>query len=221
MRLLLVEGDDTLAKTVLESMHRAGFSIDWKQDGLTATQALARMQEPYDVVLLAIGAPGLDGIEVLNTYRSAGGLAPVIILSASDAVADRIRGLDAGADGCFTEPFDSGELAARVRALRRSRAGYTQPVYIHGALTLDPTRYEASKGGKPLVLTRRQFALLLVLIEEPGRVFTRAELERKLYGRRDNVRSNAIEVHVHSLRRKIGGGEILTIRGIGYRLKML
>jgi two-component system response regulator QseB len=164
---------------------------------------------------------GLDGIEVLNAYRRAGGLAPVIILSTSDAVADRIRGLDAGADGCVTEPFDSGELAARIRALQRSHAGDAQRVYIRGALTLDPTGYKASKSGKPLLLTRRQFALLLVLIEEPGRVFTRAELEKKLYGRGDNVRSNAIEVHVHSLRRKIGGGEILTIRGIGYRLKML
>ncbi|WP_114812643.1 response regulator [Paraburkholderia kururiensis] len=217
MRLLLVEDDDMIAEPVLEAMRRAGYAIDWAQDGRAAELSLGN--GVYDLVLLDLGLPKKDGIEVLRGYRNRGGAAPVIILTARDAVEDRIRGLDAGADDYLIKPFDLDELAARVRALLRRRTGQKQPVYAHGDLTLDPAAHEATKNGEPVALVPREFALLQVLIEEPSRVFTRAELEEKLYGWGEEVGSNTIEVHVHSLRRKIGAEQIVTVRGVGYRLK--
>lgn len=217
MRLLLVEDDEMIAETVLESMRRAGYAIDWAQDGRAAELSLGN--GVYDLVLLDLGLPRKDGIELLKSYRKTGGLAPVIILTARDSVDDRIRGLDAGADDYLIKPFDLDELAARARALLRRRTGQKQPVYTHGELSLDPAAHEATRNGEPLPLVPREFALLQALIDEPTRVFTRAELEEKLYGWGQEVGSNAIEVHVHSLRRKIGADQIVTVRGVGYRLK--
>jgi two-component system response regulator QseB len=217
MRLLLVEDDEMIAETVLESMRREGYAIDWAQDGRAAELSLGN--GVYDLVLLDLGLPGRDGIDLLNSYRRQGGEAPVIILTARDAVNDRVRGLDAGADDYLIKPFDLDELAARSRALLRRRTGQKQPVYTHGELALDPAAHEATKGGVPLALVPREFALLRALIEEPARVFTRAELEDKLYGWGEEVGSNTIEVHVHSLRRKIGAEQVVTVRGVGYRLK--
>src|ERR1700679_2798151 len=217
MRLLLVEDDEMIAETVLESMRREGYAIDWAQDGRAAELSLGN--GVYDLVLLDLGLPGKNGIDLLNSYRRQGGEAPVIILTARDAVTDRIRGLDAGADDYLIKPFDLDELAARARALLRRRTGHKHPVYTHGELTLDPAAHEVTKGGVPLALVPREFALLQALIEEPARVFTRAELEDKLYGWGEEVGSNTIEVHVHSLRRKIGAEQVVTVRGVGYRLK--
>jgi two-component system, OmpR family, response regulator QseB len=217
MRLLLVEDDEMIAETVLEAMRRAGYAIDWAQDGRAAELSLGN--GVYDLVLLDLGLPKKDGIEVLNGYRRAGGGAPVIVLTARDAVDDRIRGLDAGADDYLIKPFDLDELAARIRALLRRRTGQKQPVFTHGELTLDPAAHEATKNGELLPLVPREFALLQALIDEPTRVFTKAELEEKLYGWGEEVGSNTIEVHVHSLRRKIGADQIVTVRGVGYRLK--
>ncbi|MDP9158217.1 MAG: response regulator [Pseudomonadota bacterium] len=219
MRLLLVEDDDMIAETVVDFMRRAGYAIDHAADGRAADLSLAN--GVYDLVLLDLGLPKRDGIEVLNTYRRAGGVAPVIIITARDAVDERIRGLDAGADDYLMKPFDIDELAARVRALLRRRTGQKQPVYTHGELSLDPASHEARKAGVALPLVPREFALLQALIEEPTRVFRRPELEEKLYGWGEEVGSNTIEVHVHSLRKKIGTDEIMTIRGVGYRLKRL
>jgi two-component system response regulator QseB len=217
MRLLLVEDDEMIAETVLESMRREGYAIDWAQDGRAAELSLGN--GVYDLVLLDLGLPRKDGFDLLRGYRRLGGEAPVIILTARDAVNDRIRGLDAGADDYLIKPFDIDELAARARALLRRRTGHKHPVYTHGELTLDPAAHEVTKGGVPLALVPREFALLQALIEEPARVFTRAELEDKLYGWGEEVGSNTIEVHVHSLRRKIGAEQVVTVRGVGYRLK--
>ncbi len=217
MRLLLVEDDEMIAETVLESMGREGYAIDWAQDGRAAELSLGN--GVYDLVLLDLGLPKKDGIDLLNSYRKQGGQAPVIILTARDSVNERIRGLDAGADDYLIKPFDLDELAARARALLRRRTGQKQPIYSHGELTLDPAAHEVRKNDAPVALVPREFALLQALIEEPARVFTRSELEDKLYGWGDEVGSNTIEVHVHSLRRKIGAEQIVTVRGVGYRLK--
>jgi len=219
MRLLLVEDDEMIAETVLAALRRGGYTVDWAQDGRAAELSLGN--GVYDLVLLDLNLPKRDGLDVLATYRKNGGDAPVMILTARDAVDDRIRGLDAGADDYLMKPFDLDELAARVRALLRRRTGHKQPVDSHGELTLDPAAHEAGKGGVALNLVPREFALLQALIEEPSRVFRRSELEEKLYGWGEEVGSNAIEVHVHSLRRKIGAEEIVTVRGVGYRLKRI
>ncbi|RDU96834.1 response regulator [Trinickia dinghuensis] len=217
MRLLLVEDDRMIAEPVLDTMRRAGYAIDWAEDGRAADLSLGN--DVYDLVLLDLGLPKKDGIAVLRTYRDAGGAAPVIILTARDAVDERIRGLDTGADDYLVKPFDLDELAARVRALLRRRTGQKQPVYTHGELALDPAAHEVTKNGAPVALVPREFALLRALIESPTRVHTKAELEEKLYGWGEEIGSNAVEVHVHSLRRKLGAEQIVTVRGVGYRLK--
>ncbi|WP_244849669.1 response regulator [Caballeronia sp. SL2Y3] len=219
MRLLLVEDDEMIAETVLAALRRSSYTVDWAQDGRAAELSLGN--DVYDLVLLDLTLPKRDGLDVLGVYRKNGGHAPVMILTARDAVDDRIRGLDAGADDYLLKPFDLDELAARVRALLRRRTGHTQLVYAHGDLSLDPAAHEASKDGVALNLVPREFALLQALIEEPSRVFRRSELEEKLYGWGEEVGSNAIEVHVHSLRRKIGAEQIVTVRGVGYRLKRI
>jgi two-component system, OmpR family, response regulator QseB len=218
MRLLLVEADDTVAETVLASMRRARYTIDWKRDGEAARQALLR--ESHDLVLLALDVPRLNGIEMLGTYRKAGGLAPILILTQRDAGADGIRSLFAGADDFMRKPLDYDELTARVHVLLRRRVDHQQSVYTHGELTLDPAAHEASKDGNPLHLTPREFAILQALMEEPARAFSRAELTKLVYGQQPAPESNTIQVYVNSLRQKIGEDKILTIRGIGYRLKM-
>lgn len=219
MRLLLVEDDEMIAETVLASMRRAGYAIDWAAEGRAADLSLGT--GVYDLILLDLGLPKRDGIEVLKTYRKSGGAAPVLILTARDAVDDRIGGLDAGADDYLVKPFDLDELGARVRALLRRRTGQTNPIYTHGDIALNPVSHEATRHGEQLNLVPREFALLQALIEEPERVFRRSELEEKLYGWGEEVGSNTIEVHVHSLRRKIGAEQIMTVRGVGYRLKRL
>ena len=217
MRLLLVEDDGMIAETVADALRRDGYAVDHAADGRAA--ALSLDHDVYDLVLLDLGLPKQDGLAVLRAYRQAGGAAPVLILTARDAVEDRIAGLDAGADDYLVKPFDLDELAARIRALLRRRTGQARPVYAHGALTLDPAAHEVAKDGMPLALVPREFALLRILIEAPTRVFTKAELEDKLYGWGEEVGSNAVEVHVHSLRRKLGAEQIVTVRGVGYRLK--
>ncbi|MGI4859295.1 MAG: response regulator [Janthinobacterium lividum] len=219
MRLLLVEDDEMIAETIAGSMRQAGYAVDWARDGRAAELSLAN--GVYDIVLLDLGLPRRDGLEVLRRYRGHGGGAPVIIVTARDAVKDRIDGLDAGADDYLIKPFDLNELAARIRAALRRRTGQSQPVYSHGALSLNPASHEVLKSGVPIALVPREFSLLQALIEEPTRVFRRAELEEKLYGWGQEVGSNTIEVHVHSLRRKIGAEEVMTVRGVGYRLRRL
>jgi two-component system response regulator QseB len=216
MRLLLVEDDAMIAESVLDALRGLGHAVDWAEDGRAGELALGN--DVYDLVLLDLGLPKLDGLTVLRGYRASGGSAAVIIMTAQDAVTDRISGLDAGADDYLIKPFDLNELAARVRALLRRRVGQSRPVYSHGALVLDEISCEVTLHGVHVPLVAREFSLLRVFIEEPSRVFSKAELEEKLYGWNEEIGSNTIEVHVHNLRKKLGAEQIVTIRGIGYRL---
>ncbi|MGP8434229.1 response regulator [Paraburkholderia fungorum] len=216
MRLLLVEDDAMIAESVLDALRGLGHAVDWAEDGRAGELALGN--DVYDLVLLDLGLPKLDGLTVLRGYRASGGSGAVIIMTAQDAVTDRISGLDAGADDYLIKPFDLNELAARVRALLRRRVGQSRPVYSHGALVLDEISCEVTLHDIPVPLVAREFSLLRVFIEEPSRVFSKAELEEKLYGWNEEIGSNTIEVHVHNLRKKLGAEQIVTIRGIGYRL---
>ncbi len=216
MRLLLVEDDQMVGQAVCAGLRQDGFAIDWVTDGEQATTALR--VETFDLVLLDLGLPGKSGIEVLRSLRSRGAQHPVIILTARDAVADRIAGLDAGADDYVIKPFDLDELAARIRALTRRRAGRAEPVIQHGAMTLNPATREVRLDGTPVHLSGREFALLQALLDRPGAVLSRAQLEEKLYGWDDSVGSNAVEVHIHALRKKLGVDLIKNVRGVGYRV---
>jgi len=214
MRLLLVEDDSMIGSSVRQGLQQEGFTIDWVRDARAAE--LAATNDVYDVVLLDLGLPGKDGLDVLRTLRHRGNRMPVLILTARDAVADRVMGLDAGADDYLVKPFDLDELAARVRALMRRQWGRAEPVIQVGALTLNPATHEALLRGKPVVLSAREFALLQAFVERPGAVLSREHLEEKLYGWGEEVESNAIEVHIHSLRKKLGQDFIKNIRGVGY-----
>lgn len=214
MRLLLVEDDEMIAEPVLGALRREGYAVDWAKDGREAELSLAN--DVYDLVLLDLGLPKKDGVSVLAAYRRRGGEAPILILTARDSVTDRVSGLDAGADDYLVKPFDLYELAARARALLRRRTGRKQPVYAHGELALDPAAHEVTKGGEPVSLVPREFALLHVLIEEPARVFTKAELEERLYGWGEEVESNAVDAVIYSVRRKFGHAVIRNVRGLGW-----
>ena len=214
MRILLVEDDVMLGEGVRNGLRQQGHAVDWVQDGQAAEKALAG--EPYEVVLLDLGLPLKTGREVLADLRRRGRRVPVLILTAQDAVSYRVAGLDAGADDYLVKPFDLDELAARVRALHRRSRGRAGPLLEHGQLTLNPATHEVILGGAPVTLTAREFSLLQALLERPGRPISRARLEERLYGWSDQVESNAVEVHVHALRRKLGAEWIKTLRGVGY-----
>ncbi|HVL76565.1 MAG TPA: response regulator [Noviherbaspirillum sp.] len=216
MRLLLVEDDPMIGAGVRRGLQQDGFVVDWLRDGRSAESAF----DPslHELVLLDLGLPGRDGIEVLTKLRRRGETVPVLIMTARDAVADRVAGLDAGADDYLVKPFDLEELAARIRALLRRRAGRAEMVLQHGPLTLDPARHEATLDGVPLALSAREFALLQALLERPGVVMSVAALQDKLYGWDDEVGSNTIEVYIHALRKKLGPGFIKNVRGVGYMI---
>jgi two-component system, OmpR family, response regulator len=213
MRLLLVEDDGMLGESVRRGLRQQGHAVDWVRDGAAAELALA---EGYDAVLLDLGLPGKGGLEVLRGLRRRGDRVPVLIVTAEDAVPDRVAGLDAGADDYLVKPFDLDELGARLRALQRRGSGRAEPVIEHGRLRLDPAAHEVLLDGAPVALSPREFALLHALLEHPGRPMSRTRLEERLYGWGEQVESNAVEVHVHSLRRKLGAEWIKTLRGVGY-----
>jgi two-component system response regulator QseB len=214
MRVLLVEDDAMLGAGVRRGLEQMGHAVDWVQDGPAADVAVGG--EPYDVVLLDLGLPRKGGLEVLRDLRRRGRRVPVVILTAQDAVTERVAGLDAGADDYLVKPFDLDELAARIRAVQRRSTGRAEPVIEHGPLTLDPATHEVLLAGAPVSLSAREFALLHALLEHPGRPISRSRLEERLYGWSGQVESNAIEVHVHALRRKLGAQWIQTLRGVGY-----
>jgi len=214
MRLLLVEDDPMVGAAVQRGLRQEGHAVDWVQDGVAA--GLALRDHPFELVLLDLGLPRRDGLALLAEIRGAGNAVPVLILTARDSVSDRIAGLDAGADDYLIKPFDLDELAARVRALGRRQRGQAEPVVSHGRLVLDPAAHSVALDGEPVKLSAKEFALLQALLEQGGKPLSRSQLEDRLYGWGEEVESNAIEVHIHALRRKLGAGWILNLRGVGW-----
>ena len=214
MRILLVEDDTMIGQAVLGVLRSEHYAVDWVRDGVAAGAALAVGR--YDLVLLDLGLPRADGLQVLRELRARRDTVPVLVATARDAVGDRVAGLDAGADDYIVKPYDTDELLARVRALLRRSAGRGEPVISHRGLELNPATREASLDGTPLSLSPREWALLEPMLRRPGVVFSRPQLEQKLYGWKDEVSSNAVEVHVHGLRKKLGADFIRTVRGLGY-----
>ncbi len=214
MRILLAEDDPQLGDGLTVGLRQAGFAVDWVRDGAAADHALG--SEAFDLLVLDLGLPKLEGMSVLARLRQRGQALPVLVLTARDATGDKIAGLDAGADDYLVKPVDVDELAARIRALTRRAAGRAAPVLHHGVLTLDPAARTVTLDGAAVELSAREFSLLQTLLESAGRVLTRAQLEQSLYGWRDEPDSNALEVHIHHLRRKLGSDFIRTLRGVGY-----
>jgi two-component system response regulator QseB len=214
VRILLVEDDELLGAGIEDTLTRARYAIEWVRSGPLALAALER--GGFDALVLDLGLPGMDGLEVLRRARAGGSVTPVLILSARDTVAQRVAGLDAGADDYLTKPFDVDELLARVRALQRRVRGAARNVLEHGPLRLDPAALSVTHEGRPVVLQRREFMLLQKLLAAPGQVLTRVQLEESIYGWDGNVESNALDVHIHNLRKKLYPGVIRTVRGVGY-----
>ena len=214
MRVLLVEDDRMIAEGLQTALRQDGYTVDWVQDGVLATGAL--QANAFDLILLDLGLPRRNGIEVLRELRGRGNATPVIILTARDEVADRICGLDAGADDYVVKPFDLDELAARMRSVLRRAAGRGDPYIEHGGIRLNPVTHSVERDGTPVRLSAHEYAVLEALLQRPGAVLSRAQLEDRLYGWRDSVESNAVEVYIHSLRRKLGSEAIRTLRGVGY-----
>lgn len=216
MRVLLIEDDGLLADGMASGLRSLGFAVDACACGADAHAALRSAQ--YDAVLLDLGLPGGDGMQWLARWRAEGIDAPVLILTARDALASRIGGLDAGADDYLLKPIALGELAARLRAMGRRARGRPEPVWQHGALSFHPGTRSVTWNGQPVELTAREVALLEVLLASPSRVLSKAQILEKLYGWGDEIESNALEVYVHHLRRKLAPGIVRTVRGVGYAL---
>jgi DNA-binding response OmpR family regulator len=214
MRILLVEDDTMIGESLREALRRQGMAADWVRDGRAADSTLA--SERFDAVLLDLGLPQRGGLEVLRALRGRGDSTPVLVLTARDSLADKVTGLDAGADDYLVKPFELDELLARLRALVRRHAGRASPVLGVADLQLDPATREVTRGGRPVLLSAREFALLQALLERPGAIVSRAQLEDRLYGWGEELESNAISVYMHQLRRKLGDDLLHTVRGLGY-----
>ncbi|MET0382214.1 MAG: response regulator [Burkholderiaceae bacterium] len=217
MRVLLVEDDQMLGSALLRALHDASYAVDWVQDGGMASAALE--SHDYELVLLDLGLPTRDGIDVLRRLRSHGASTPVLIVTARDSVEQRIEGLDVGADDYLVKPFAVGELLARLRALIRRSAGTATSTLTNGVVTLEIATKLATAGGIAHSLSHREFALLQALMLRPGAVLSRAQLEQSIYGWGDEVESNAVDVIIHGLRRKLGADRIRNVRGLGWRVE--
>ena len=214
MRVLLVEDDRMIAQGLQTALRQDGCAVDWVADGRAAAAALHAAH--FDLVLLDLGLPERDGLEVLRELRRRDDATPVIILTARDDIQDRIAGLDAGADDYIVKPFDLDEVAARMRSLLRRVSGRGDPTIRVGAISLDPATHRVERSGAPVQLSAHEYAVLEALLQRPGAILSRAQLEDRLYGWDAQVESNAIEVYIHSLRRKLGTDSIRTLRGVGY-----
>ena len=216
MRILLIEDDQMVGSAVRQGLLLAGFAVDWATDGREAELSLAN--GVYDLAILDLGLPKKDGMAILQTLRAKGDAIPLLIASARDTVADRIAGLEAGADDYVLKPFDLDELVARVRALLRRHAGVGSPTLRCGTLVLDPARKTVTLAEQAVEVSAKEFAVLEALMHRPGAVLSRQQLEDSVYGWGEEVGSNAIEVHLHHLRKKLGVGLIKNVRGVGYRV---
>lgn len=216
MRLLLVEDDRMIGASVQSGLRQEGYSVDWVRDGAAAELAIAN--GVYELILLDLGLPRKTGLDLLAGLRRNGSILPVLVITARDSVADRVTGLDAGADDYLVKPFDLDELSARIRALLRRQAGRASPLIEHGPLSLNPATHEVFLDGASINLSGREFALLHALLEHSGVPLSRAQLEERIYGWDEEVESNTVEVYIHSLRRKLGAEWIRNVRGVGYRV---
>lgn len=216
MRLLLVEDDALIGDGLVAGLGQAGYAVDWVRDGEAALTAIAA--QPYAAAVLDLGLPRRDGTVVLKALRDRGDATPILVLTARDGLEDRVRGLDLGADDYVLKPFDLDELTARLRAIIRRAHGRARPTLVAGEVCLDPATHRVSVSGEPVTLTPREFALLELLMENAGRVLSRRALEDRLYAWEAGLESNALEVHVHHLRRKLGNALIQTVRGVGYTI---
>ncbi|MGH8149780.1 MAG: response regulator [Steroidobacteraceae bacterium] len=214
MRVLLVEDDRMIAEAVCTALQQDGDTVEWLRDGAGAAAALDA--STFDIMLLDLGLPKRGGLEVLREARHRGDATPVIIITARDDVQSRIAGLDSGADDYVVKPFDLDELQARMRSVLRRGAGRGEPAIEHAGIRLNPATHEVSRDGAPVTLSAREYAVLEALLLRPGAVLSRAQLEERLYGWGGDIESNAVEVYVHSLRRKLGSEAIRTLRGVGY-----
>jgi two-component system response regulator QseB len=214
MRILLVEDDEALGEGIRVALKPEGYTVDWARDGASALHALTH--EDFGIAVLDLGLPRMDGLEVLQRLRAAANAIPVLVLTARDSTADRIAGLDAGADDYLVKPFDVDELKARIRALLRRSFSRAQPVLEYREVSLDPVAQQVSYRGQPVALQRKEFLLLHELLAQPGRVLTRDRLQQVLYGWDEEAESNALEVHIHHLRKKLFPELIRTVRGVGY-----
>ena len=214
MRILLVEDDVLLGEGLYAGLQRENYSLDWIKNGETAL--IAMQETAYDAVILDIGLPKMSGLDVLRQARSDGNKLPVLILTARDAISDRVDGLDAGADDYLVKPFEFSELCARLRALTRRSRGLTEQLICYKNIQIDPAAHSVKLDNQQMELSRREFSLLEELLSNVGRVLSKAHLEEKLYSWGDEIGSNTIEVHIHHLRKKFGSELIKTVRGVGY-----
>jgi two-component system response regulator QseB len=222
MRILLVEDDELLGDGLVAGLKQHGYTVDWVKDGQTALQSI--LEEEFAAVILDIGLPKLSGFEVLKRIRKENIDVPVLVLTALDEIKDIVMGLDTGADDYLVKPFDLDELCARVRVLLRRKGGGAEratPVIKYKDITLDPSSRKVYKNDQSVEISRREFTLLHILLSNPGRVLSRDHLTKSLYGWGDDVDSNALEVHIHNLRKKFGNELIATVRGVGYVVEKL
>ncbi len=217
MRILVVEDDEMIGESVVDFLQSEDYAVDWVTDGQSAVLALRTT--PFSLVILDLGLPNMDGLQVLKEVRSRNDSTPILITTARDTVDDRIKGLDSGADDYLVKPYDLDELSARIRALTRRSAGRADPVITRGDLTISPATRSVTFKGKPVILSSKEYALLTALAERPGVIWSRNQLEEKLYSWDNTVGSNAIEVHIHHLRKKLSDDSIKTVRGLGYLLE--
>jgi two-component system OmpR family response regulator len=215
MRVLLVEDDSMIGEAIQEALKDASYATDWVKNGQTALNTIACQN--YDIILLDLGLPGKDGLEVLNVIRAKDNPVPLLIITARDGLDDRIRGLDGGADDYVLKPFEMTELLARMRAVLRRKGGTASPVFTNGLVSLDPATREATvNAGEPIQLSSREFALLQALLVRPGAILSRSDLEDRIYGWGEEVESNAVDFLIHALRKKLGSEVIKNVRGVGW-----